>query len=96
MIADGFHDGVDAAVAHAETFAGHAADISLAAGRAIERHVAGDDVFLRHERRTGGRKHNDFAAGKSFAEIIVRIAFENQRHAFGHERAETLAGEPLK
>ena len=46
VIADGFDDGVHAAVAHAEALAGHAADVGFAAGRAVERDVADDDVLL--------------------------------------------------
>jgi hypothetical protein len=49
VVADGFDDGVHAAVADAEALAGHAADVGLAAGRAVERHVADDDVLLRHK-----------------------------------------------
>ena len=51
VIADGFDDRMHAAVAHAEALARHAADVRLAAGRAIQRDVADDDVLLRLERR---------------------------------------------
>src|SRR6185369_11541533 len=56
VIADCFHDGVYAAVAHAEALASHAADVRLAAGCAIQSHVADDDVLVRHERRAGRRR----------------------------------------
>ena len=46
VVADALDDGADAAVAHAETLAGHAADVGLAAGRAVEGDVADDHVFL--------------------------------------------------
>ena len=47
-----------AAVAHAEALAGHAADVGLAAGGAVERHVADDDVLLGREgaSRAAGRR----------------------------------------
>ena len=92
MVADGFHDGVHAAVADAETFARHAADVNLAGRRAVKRHVADDDVFLGDECGTLRRINNDFAAAQAFAEIIVGVAFEFEGHARGHERAEALAG----
>ena len=38
------------------------------------------------------RIDDELAAAQAFAEIIVRIAFEFERHALGHERAEALAG----
>ncbi len=46
VIADAFDDRVRAAVAHREALAGHAAEERLAAGRAVERDVADDDVLL--------------------------------------------------
>ena len=55
VIADRLDDRVDAAVADAEALAGHAADVGLAAGRAVEGDVADDDVLLRHERRARRR-----------------------------------------
>ena len=51
VVADRLHDRVDAAVADAEALAGHAADVRLAAGRAVEGDVADDDVLLGDERR---------------------------------------------
>src|SRR5258708_38661095 len=36
--------------------------------------------------------NNNFAARQAFADVIVRIAFEEESHAFGHERAEALPG----
>ena len=51
VVAHALDDGVDAAVAHAEALAGHAADVGLAAGRAVERDVADDDVLLGDEGR---------------------------------------------
>src|SRR5205085_4386500 len=46
VIAHTFHHDVRAAVADAEPLARHAADIGLAAGRAVQRDVADDDVLL--------------------------------------------------
>ena len=49
VIADAFDDGERAAVAHREAFAGDAAEVRLAAGRAVERDVADEDVVLGDE-----------------------------------------------
>ena len=51
VIADAFDDRRRAAVAHGEALARDAAEERLAAGRAVERDVADDDVLLRRERR---------------------------------------------
>ncbi len=50
VVAHAFDDGRRAAVAHAEPLAGDAAQVELAAGGAVEHHVAGDDVLLGLER----------------------------------------------
>src|ERR1035437_2222947 len=90
MIADALDDRIHAAVPHAEPFARHAAHERLAARGSIECHVADDDVFPGDKSRTCRRIDDDFAAAKTLAQIIVRVAFEFERHAFGYERAEAL------
>ena len=39
-----------------------------------------------------GRIDDDLAAGQALAEVIVGVAFQDEGHASGHERAEALAG----
>src|SRR5690606_10480661 len=92
VVAHAFDDGGDAGVAHREAFAGAAADVEFAAGRAVEGDVADDDVF--GGRKAGGRggAHNDLAAGEALADVVVGVAFEAEGHALGHECAEGLAG----
>ena len=51
VVADALDDRGRAGVAHAEALADDAAEVRLAAGRAVERDVAGDDVLLGDERR---------------------------------------------
>src|SRR6201999_4085981 len=51
MIAHALDDGPHAAVAHGESLTGHAAEIRLARGRAVQRDVADDDVLFGHEGR---------------------------------------------
>ena len=54
VIADALDDGARAAVAHGEPLAGDTAHERVAAGCAVERHVADDDVLFGDERCTGG------------------------------------------
>jgi hypothetical protein len=49
MIANGFHNGRDAAIANTEALARCAATIGFAAGRAIESEIADNDVLLGDE-----------------------------------------------
>ena len=65
VVADALDDGVGAAVAHGEALAGDAAEEGLAAGRAVERDVADDDVVLGHERRrpSAGRRRRGRPTG---------------------------------
>ena len=62
VIAHPFDDGLRAAIADAESFAGHAAKIQLSGGRAVQTHVAGDDVLLGDERRLARRIDDHLAA----------------------------------
>ena len=81
VIADAFDDGTRAAVAHGEPLARDAAQVRLAARRAVERHVADDDVLFGHERRLGRREHRERAARQPFADVVVGVALERQRDA---------------
>ena len=53
MVADAFDHRDGAGVAHREALADHAADERFAAGRAVQDHVAGDDLLLGDESRPG-------------------------------------------
>ncbi len=92
MIAHAFDHRVNAGIADSKAFTCHAANKNFAGCRAVKRHVADDDVFLRGKGGTFRRIHDQFAAAHAFAEIVVRIAFEFKRHALRNECAKTLAG----
>ena len=96
VVADRLDDRAHATVANAKPFAGHPANIRLAARRAVERDVADDNVLLGHERRTLRRIDDDLAAAEPLADVVIRIALQRERHALGQERAETLAGAALE
>ena len=64
---------------------------TLPAGRAVEDHVAGDDVLFRDELRRARRAQHERAARQALAEVVVGVAFEPQRDAARHERTEALA-----
>src|SRR5262249_21193700 len=91
MVSDGFNDRSHATVTDAKTFTSHAADVGFAAGCAIERDVADDDVLFGNERGLFGRINDDFAAGQPFTDVIVRVAFEEEGHSLRHESTEALA-----
>ena len=76
VIADAFDDGERAAVADGEPLAGDAAEVRLAARRAVERDVADDDVLLGDERRLPRRIDDDLAARQPLADVVVRVALE--------------------
>ena len=73
LVARAFDDDGRAAVAHAEALAGNAADEGFAAGRAVERDVADDDVLLGGEGGCLRRKDRQTSARQSFSKIIVRL-----------------------
>ena len=91
VVADALHDRQRAAVADRKTLAGDASHVGLAAGRAIQAHVADDDVLVRRERGLPRREHDELAARQPLAPVVVRIPLEAERDAARHERAEALA-----
>src|SRR5262249_51130927 len=91
MVAYGLNHRLHAAVAHAEAFAGHPANVSLAAGGAVQGDITNNNVFFRNKGGAFRREHDDFSAGQTLADIIVSVAFEEESHSFRHERAKTLA-----
>ena len=79
-------------VAHREALAGHAVEERLAAGGAVERHVADEDVLFRQEGGAARRIDDQPAAGEALADVVVGVAFQFQRHARWPGSAEALAG----
>src|ERR1035441_9700194 len=92
MVADSLDDRVRAAVTHRESLAGYAAEERFAAGGAVERDVADNDVVFGLEGRFLRRAHRDKSARESLAAVVVRVAFEMERNSRREPRAETLAG----
>ena len=76
VVAHAFDDGCGAAVAHAETFAGASVDVHFAGCGTVEQGVACYDVFGGVEGALFGRCYDDVSARKSFAQIVVGVAFE--------------------
>ena len=76
MVADALDHRDGAAVAHREALAGQAAHVGFAAGRAVERDVADDDVVLGGKRRIRRRQDRELAARQTLAPAVVGVAFE--------------------
>ena len=96
VVADAFDDRGRARVAHAEPLADEPADEHVAAGRAVEDDVAGDDVLLGDELRRARRPQHERAARQALAEVVVGVALEPQQDAARHERAEALPRRTLE
>src|SRR4029077_8614996 len=90
VIANSLDHRMRAAVAHRESLARNAAKESLAAGRAVERHVPDDDVLFGLEGRRSRRTDRHESAGQALAAIVIRVALEVERDARGEPRSETL------
>ena len=81
VVADALDHGRHPAVADGETLAGPAADVDLARGGSVERHVADDDVVGRVEIGARLRLDHDLAARQALAQVVVGLAFEHEGHA---------------
>src|SRR5450755_427296 len=76
MIANPFDDCGRAGIAHGKAFTGDAVKEGFAAGRAVERNIANQDIFLGSEAGILRRIDNDPAAGQALADVVVGLAFE--------------------
>ena len=95
VVADALDDRGRAGVPHREPLADDAAEEHLARGRAVEDHVAGDDVVLGDERRIRRRRDDDAAAREALAEVVVGVALEPQRDARGTNAPKLWPAEPV-
>src|SRR4029077_14638147 len=91
VVAGAFHDSDGAGVAHGEALARDAAEITLAGDGAVEHRVADDDALLGLDARDGVRAHDQLAARKALADVVVTLAHEVERNAAGSPSAEALA-----
>ncbi len=71
VVADAFDDGLGAAVPYAEALAGPSAEKGLAAGGAVEGHVADDHVLGGHEAGVFRREDRHESARKALARVVV-------------------------
>ncbi len=92
MIAGALDDRDGARIAHGKALAGDAAEIAFAFDRAVKHGIADDDRLFRHDAGICRRAHDDAAAGKPLADIVVGVAIEFEGHAAREKRAEALSG----
>src|SRR5215471_3612217 len=91
VVANTFHHGRSAGVAHREPFPGNPAEECFSAGCAIEHNVADENVFFRGKTRLLRRVDDEATARKALANVVVGIAFESHGYALGQKCAEALA-----
>src|SRR5262249_27559716 len=90
VVADPFNNRMNSRVADAETLACLAANERLAARRAVEGNVADYNIFLGDERGFLRGIDDHLRAGKPFAEVVVRVAFDREGHPIRRECGEAL------
>ena len=95
VVADALDHRGGAGVADAEALADDAAQEDLAAGGAVDDHVAGDDVLLGGERAPAVGAHDDAPAGEPLADVVVGVALEPQRDAAAARRRRS-SGRPSR
>src|SRR5579875_1093577 len=96
MVAHTFDHRERAAVANGKTLAGDTADKGLAAGGAVERHVAHHNILFGLEAGLARRTHRDKPARQSFAAVIIGVALQIKRDAASQKSAEALTRRPLQ
>ena len=88
MVTTSFADRPGAAVADTEALARDAGKIGGSACRAIQCHVAGDDVLIPGKTGFFLRPDDDLSAGEALADIVVGIAIQAQRQSGWNESTE--------
>src|SRR5208337_2188119 len=94
VVANALDDCGGAGIAYRKPLTGHAVEVRLTAGGAVEADVANQDILLRSKFRGARRIENQFSAGKSFADIVVGLAFQRQRYPTDQKCAKALPGAP--
>ena len=88
VAADALDDGGRTGVANGEALARRACEEELAAGRPVENRVAGEAWFADV---VGRRPDHDAASAQALADVVVRLAVENELDARRQEGAEALS-----
>src|SRR5688572_8531120 len=96
MVAGAFDDGGSARIPHGEALAADTAEIALPGDGAVKHGVADDDRLLRDDAGILRGTHDDAAAGKALADIVVGLALEVERDAMREPSAEALSGRTLE
>src|SRR5208337_1380807 len=94
VVANALDDCGGAGIAYRKPLTGHAVEVRLTAGGAVEADVANQDILLRSKFRGARRIENQFSAGKSFADIVVGLSFQGQRYPTDQKCAKALPGAP--
>ncbi len=75
---------------------GHAAEVRLARDRAVEHHVAGDDVLGRLAAELGRGLHADAPARQALAAVVVGVADRSSVTPFARNAPKLWPAEPAK
>src|SRR5215210_3332490 len=89
VVANALDNRRGAAVADTEALSSATGREQSAPGRAVEDRIAGDRLWRVEWSRRRGPDGN-LAAGHSFADVVIGLAFEIEAHTVNDERAETL------
>jgi len=90
MVARAFDHRGGAGQAHGKPFTGHTAEKRFTAGCAIEHGVTHNDVAGGFATEINARTYHHAATGQTFAGVVVGVANQIQRDAFGQERTKRL------
>ena len=96
MVAGAFDHRHRARVAHRKPLTGHAVEVGLALGGAVEHGIADDDVLGAVATEIVGTANDHAAARQSFADIVIGLADQIEGDAAGQEGRKALAGRTVE
>ena len=91
MVADTFNNSGCTGISYAETLAGNTVDKCFSACCSVKGYITDYDIFLRFELASLSRVDDKLTAGKTFAEVVIAVAFKLHCKSFGNESTEALA-----
>ena len=94
MVSHAFNHGPCAGIAYCKTLTRHTGHKGIAAGRAVQSHVADQGVFLLPD-AVRGRAYRQRSAGKAFAQVVVCHTVKGDLLSMGQEGSEGLTAAAL-
>ena len=94
MVADSLDHRRRSRIADCKAFARNTVEERFPTGRAVESHVADQNIFFGSKMGSTRWVHDDSAAGKALSNVVVGFAFQRERDTVRQESPQALSRRP--